>query len=86
MQQRGAMWAALVSSHSSCQLKLADARYAQQQHSVLVASVHRESLAAVGGEWLANGCYNSTIHHPEHLPEDLKKQSNPVKSGGDHLY
>ena len=83
MQQRGAMWAALVSSHASCQLELADAGYAQQQAS---ASVHRELFAAVGGERLANGCYSSTIHKAEHLPDDMKKQSNLVQSSGDYLY
>lgn len=39
--------------------------------------------AAVGGERLANGCYSSTIHKPEDLPEDLKKQSKLLQSRGE---
>ena len=86
MQQQGAMWAALVSSYAASLFAHADAEYAQQQCSVLFASVHRRLLAAVGGERLASGCYSSTIHKPEHLPKDLKKQSNLLQSSGDYLH
>ena len=54
--------------------------------SVVFASAYRTLHAAVGGERLANGCYSTTIHKPEHLPEDLKKQSNLLQSSGDNLH
>ena len=86
MQQQGAMWAALVISHASSCCEHTDAEYAQQQRSMLFASVHRKWLAAVGGERLANGCYSSTIHKAEPLPKDLRKQSNLLQSSGDYLH